>query len=52
MNANNIAFAGDRILTDVMYANRAGMYSIYIREIISIENDNKLAQLVCLNLVI
>lgn len=40
LKANQIAFIGDRLLTDVVMANEAGFYSIYLEKPITTEGDN------------
>lgn len=43
---DQIAMIGDRVLTDVLYANRVGVYSIFCRQIVSSKGDNRVAGLV------
>lgn len=43
LEPGRIAIVGDRLLTDVVYANRIGAYSIYCRNIITTEGDNRVA---------
>lgn len=38
-----IAFIGDRLFTDVLMANEAGMFSVLVSEPLSIQGDNLLA---------
>ena len=42
-NTNNIAFVGDRILTDVVFGNMNNMYTIYTQPL-TLVNDNKIAK--------
>ncbi|CEP13365.1 hypothetical protein [Parasitella parasitica] len=41
--ADQVAFAGDRILTDVLFGNRNGNLTIWTRKVITEEGDNKVA---------
>lgn len=43
LQPSQIAFVGDRILTDVVFANMNSMLSIYVEEIITKQNDNSMA---------
>ena len=43
---DEIVVVGDRLLTDIVYGNRIGAYSIFCTEIISLKNDNKIARLI------
>jgi phosphatidylglycerophosphatase GEP4 len=44
--ANQTAFVGDRILTDVLFGNRNGNLTIWTRKVITEEGDNKAALVV------
>ncbi|KAI8638820.1 HAD superfamily phosphatase [Parasitella parasitica] len=44
--ADQVAFAGDRILTDILFGNRNGNLTIWTRKIITEEGDNKAALIV------
>jgi phosphatidylglycerophosphatase GEP4 len=46
LKPHEIAVIGDRVLTDVVYANQNGMMSILTWEILSTENDNGPAAMV------
>ena len=37
---SEIAFVGDRLLTDILMANEAGFYSILLREPLTTKDDN------------
>lgn len=43
LKPNQIVFVGDRLMTDMLYGNLVGMETIYVREIISSQNDNWIA---------
>lgn len=40
VSASQIAFVGDRLLTDVVLSNEAGFFSIYLTEPLSLRGDN------------
>lgn len=44
--AQETAFVGDRILTDVMFGNRNGNLTIWTNKVITEEGDNKVALVV------
>jgi phosphatidylglycerophosphatase GEP4 len=46
LDANEIAVVGDRLMTDVVYANRLGAFSIYCRKIITTKGDNRIAAII------
>ena len=45
-SGEKIVFVGDRILTDIVYANSIGAYSILCNKIITKQGDNKIASMV------
>ncbi|KAI9098810.1 mitochondrial PGP phosphatase [Phlyctochytrium arcticum] len=47
VSPSSIGVVGDRILTDVVYGNMSGMFTIHVTKIITKQNDNKAAALVC-----
>ena len=40
----NVAVVGDRLLTDIVYGNSAGLLSIYVRKEITTKGDNVFAK--------
>ncbi len=40
MAPSDIAFVGDRLLTDVLMANEAGLFSILVTEPLTVQGDN------------
>ncbi|KAF9435119.1 hypothetical protein BGZ76_006869 [Entomortierella beljakovae] len=43
VNASKIAFIGDRALTDIVFGNNDGMFTILTRNVVSEEGDNPMA---------
>ncbi|KAJ1970197.1 hypothetical protein IWQ62_000106 [Dispira parvispora] len=39
----DIAFVGDRLMTDVLYGNRYGFYTVWTTQVVSLTNDNPVA---------
>ncbi|PVV03543.1 hypothetical protein BB560_001973 [Smittium megazygosporum] len=46
LQRNQIAFIGDRLLTDVVFGNKNGFYTIYLTQPICTKNDNTAAKIV------
>ncbi len=46
LKPSQILFVGDRLLTDVAFANMNGMPSVFCRNIISSKGDNSMAAMV------
>ncbi|KAI9146046.1 mitochondrial PGP phosphatase [Paraphysoderma sedebokerense] len=44
---HEILFVGDRVLTDVVFANLNGLFAVHTSKIIDTKGDNKMAVLVC-----
>lgn len=48
ISAERIAFVGDRALTDVVFGNNHGMFTILTKNVVTEDGDNPMAVWVCL----